>query len=251
MIPTVIDATYPDWVRTQFAALSFEAEVEDTYELVPKCPAGFRCCLLLTDHLANPGLRRRLFRLVDAVTPGRVGVLVWDSATRIQTLLGIPGLIVQFPNDDRLGAIRLLNELSLPSTVPELLLDRSLPPSLSLAVRRVLRQSGDLVQGPPPRSIADVAVEVGCAPGSLYRTSSRAGIDLLTLNRRCRVRWIHVAAGRSLTPDEISRRLGYAQKRCVYRLVRDTLGVAYSQLTRMPLERIDTAVLSCLREGAS
>lgn len=246
MIPTVIEAAYPDWVRTQFAALSVEAEVEDTYMVVPKCPAGSRCCLLLTDDLAIPALRRRLFRLVNAVTPGRVGVLVWDSAARIQTLLGIPGLIVQFPNDDRLGAIRLLNELSLPSSVPELVLDRSLPPSLALAVRRVLRQSGDLVRGPPPRSVADVAMQVGCASGTLYRTASRAGIDLHTLNRRCRVRWIRLAAGRSLKPDEVSRRLGYAQKRGMYRLIRDTLGVSYAQLSRMPLERIDSAVLAVL-----
>ncbi|WP_405280849.1 hypothetical protein [Gaopeijia maritima] len=48
MIPTVIEAAYPDWVRSQFAALSAEAEVEDTYVVVPKCPAGSRCCLLLT-----------------------------------------------------------------------------------------------------------------------------------------------------------------------------------------------------------
>lgn len=246
MTPVVVEARYPEWILTQFAGLVVEAGLKGEYLVCEDLPSASACCLLLTDDLGAPPLRRRLVRLLSMVTSGRVGVLAWDKPLKVLSVVGIPGLVVGLPNEEREASVRLMKNLAVPVSEPALIVERSLPPSLSLAVRRLLRLSGDLVGGPPPPSIGDLALQVGCTATTLYRTAKVVDLELGTLNRLCRARWVRLATGQSVPAREIARRLGYSHRRSVRRLVQRAVGVPYSQLRQIPMDTLDSAILALL-----
>ncbi|MFG0313759.1 MAG: hypothetical protein ACF8LL_06205 [Phycisphaerales bacterium] len=248
-IPVIVTGQEPEWLREQFQSLLREGAPEAEFLVATECPRGAASCVVVTDDLRAPGLRRLLFQCVDRMTGDRLAVLAWDDARRAAALLGIPLVRLYLPLEDQKSALTALEGLTRRGRPPRFAyeLDPSLPPSLAVALRLVLNRAGDPLGPPPPRHVSDLAVQVGCSRGTLSRTSADAGVALPVVLSVARARWLVARA--SLTglndPIELARCVGYTSVRSLQRLVRKELRVPLSQISRGSLRRCDTR-LQCL-----
>lgn len=242
-IPIVVAGREAAWLCQQFRVLARRGAPVARFAIQESFSESDDSCIVLTDDLRAPALRRLLFTCVDRRPAGRILVLAWDSPLYSAELLRIPLIRLYFPAEqptEAEGALLALARRVWPMSRRGLTLGGSLPASLAVGLRTVLSRSDDPFGPPPPRTVRELALLVRCSPDTLYRSAARTSIALRAVLSASRARWLLLRiAGASCDHESLARRLGYSSTRSLRRWVRAELNVTLSQLRRASFEQVD------------
>lgn len=199
--------------------------------------------VVLTDDLRAAELRDLLLRITSpAGVYGRGLVLSWDAPRHSAALFGVPFHRLLSLPEQRGEVLPWLRQLAGPSAWPLKVgpLAEGVPGALALAVRVVLNRAADTA-APPPRSIAQLSRAVGCNRSHLHVAASACGFDLLRCLRLARLRWMALRA-REVEPEEMAAAVGYRHRRDFRRHLRRTHDLDESEISKLDLAEIDTAI---------
>lgn len=248
-VPLFVVATRERALRAELSRISVGIPLADE-EPLRLCDAwpGSSVALLCTDCLADPLVRQVAERLGEVGS--RTEVWVWGGLNGAHHLLRIPDLFVHDVDHDWRGPARSLAALARVETIVGST-SRDYPPSLRLAVRRVVRMSSDADLPPPPRTVGELALAVGCARETLSRTSTQHGVDLPHLLDLARVRWIRCSLGAEpRTSLTLARAIGYTSPKGLRRLLKRVGVPSVSRLLQVSLLELDKQICEALGGSA-
>ncbi len=245
VLPVLILGQEPRWIQEQVGAVLRSLPEHLDWVRVERFPEDARACLIATDDLTWPPLRRLVARFA---APGRmILMLSWARPIQLRHVRQWPLYdVFTLPQEaDRLRSF--LQVMRRTSQLQFWKLNPGLPGSVAVALRHLLRVADSLLEQPPPRSCSGLADILGMDRSNLARQSCRLGLDLGLIARISTIRWIHLnIEAFGYDSSTLATRLGYRSARSLRRFVRTSLGAPIQELATTPIEDIDRRLLDLL-----